>query len=276
MLINSISNTTDNTLLNQNLQKKLSIAHNIKTLSVWEVAKPILSESFSAIALNLGVMTFFATPVSIPILTASVVTSLVLSGLLTWRDAKRQPKNFSNITQQQLSTTQLIARGSLVNVMGLSNPNIFIHESGHFWMAKLLFKHSNPKVWVSPFQGGVTSYTASTRLTGLGQLFGKSGSMLVTAASGLVASTLFVCSELAVAHKIRKTRPNLSQYMNLHAITHLFNEVIYGLMAFVASKKDLGHDLVHLWRVGGIHPAIPICAMIALPLIETCLLKLIP
>lgn len=273
MSINSHSPIVCNTLLNQDLAISKTKSSTDKKVAwrVWQVVKPVFLESFVSVTLNLGVLSFFATPVSIPLFVASVAASLGLSVLFAWRDFSRQQKMASKETNRQLKATQLLSKGAIVNTVGLSKPNIIIHESGHFLAAKILFKESHPKIWINPFQGGGTSYTASNRLTCLGRMFGKSGSMLVTAAAGLAASTLYICSELAIAHKMQKKHPNVSQYMNLHAISHLFNEVLYGLTAFVASKKDLGHDLVRLWCTGGIHPAIPIGLLIAFPLIDTCL-----
>lgn len=273
MHVNSHSPIVINSLLNQNqLILKTSVDNNEK-LRLWKIIKPILAESAHAIVLNLGVLAFLATPISIPLLTVSVVTSLGLSCLSAWRDCARRQTAISKKTENLLTATHILSRASIVDTLGLSKPNILIHEGGHFLAAKALFKGSNPKIWVKPYQGGGTSYTASNRLTFLGKIFGKGGSKMVVAGAGLAASTLFICSELAVAHKIRKTHPKLSQYMNLHAICHLFHEVIYGLTAFFASKKDLGHDLVHLWTIGKIHPAIPISLLITLPLIEMLALR---
>lgn len=268
--LQSPTNSSLSININETIPSSKEEAANIR---VWNFVKPIFSESLYAIALNLVVIPFYATPISIPLLTISVITSLSISCLFAFRDSLQKLKEVSKQTENAMSATQILSRGAIVDNLGLSKPNILIHELGHYAAAGLCFKDPKAKIMINPYQGGGTSYTASNRLTPLGKLFGKSGSMLVNAAAGLVSSTVFICSELAIAHKIQKTHPNASQYMNLHAISHLFHEVIYGLSVFFASKQDLSHDLMRLWKVGGIHPALPIGLLIAIPLIQVIAMK---
>lgn len=230
--------------------------------------KGALPEFALSIGLNLGAMAFFATPMSIPMMSGVVIGSMALSCVFTVHDISCQKIRPSSKTKNQLEATRMLSRGSIVNTVGWSGPNLWIHELGHALSATALFKNSQAKIWVRPFQGGATSYTASNRLTAVGKLLGKHRAMMVTAAAGLAASTIFVMSELGLASKCKKSHPAISQYLNLHASAFLFNEAIYGLTAFLASKKDLGHDLVRLWQVGGVHPAIPIAVIVGLPLMQ--------
>lgn len=254
--------------LSKNSDQKISIAKR-----VWEVVKRVLPEFVLSLTLNIGAMVFFATPMSIPLMNVAMIGSLALGCIFAARDLARK-KQLSDQTENQLQTVQVLSRGSIVNTVGLSGPNIWIHEGGHALAATAFFKNARAKIWVKPFHGGSTSYTASNRLTWLGSFLGKHSAMMVTAAAGLIASTVFAMCELGIAHKCQDNHPTLSQYLNLHAITYLFHEAMYGLSAFIASKQDLGHDLVRLWQVGGVHPLIPVVAIVALPLLQVGLMKL--
>lgn len=243
------------------------------------VMQRILPEFGMSLGINCAAMAFFATPLSIPLFSFMMIASFALSVIIISHNPSRDPSRdlsrgkdgVDEVGSRQLRATQILSRASMMNTLGWSGPNIYIHESGHVVAAITFFKNPRVQMWVRPFQGGSTTYTASNRLTRIGMLLGKQRAMLVTAAAGLVASTVFVMCELGVANRYRKTNPGLSQYLNLHAVTYIFNEVVYGMTAFLASKSDLGHDLVRLWRIGGVHPLIPIVAMIALPLIQVAL-----
>lgn len=238
------------------------------------VMKRVLPELVLSLSLNFAAMAFFATPMSIPLLSLMLIGSFALGCIFGLKDSSRSKNKLSGEMEDPMRGTRILSRTSIVNTIGWSGPNLWIHESGHAISATALFKEAQVKMWVKPFQGGATTYTASHRLTQIGQWFGKSRAMLVTAAAGLAASTIFVMSELGIANKCKKSNPTISQYLKLHAFTTIFNEAVYGLTAFLASRADLGHDLVRLWRVGGIHPLIPIIAVVALPLIQVTLYQM--
>lgn len=247
---------------------------------ICKVAGRALAEVAISFTINVAVMMCFATPLSIPLVTTALIGAfagvVVSTAWELYRQNKAQPLPKTDAElKHELGTqnAERLARFGMTNLAGLSGPNIAIHECGHALGAVSFFKNSHPKIDVFPFRGGQTSYQISYGLTKLGKFLGEHRSLLVTAGAGMMISTVFAMLEFGLAHGISGSYPTVSEWMNYHAISQLMNEVVYGLTAFLVSRFDLTHDFVYLWKVGGIHPLIPIALMIALPLAEICLLK---
>lgn len=221
-----------------------------------------------AFAVNVGVMTFFAVPLTIGIMT-NVLAGSIIGGIISTAIQIYRQRNCQN---HAFSCTQTIARASLANTVSLAGPNIAIHEAGHAVTALSCFSGAKPEIVIHPFAGGSTSYYIS-ELTKFGSFLGKHRSLLLIAGAGMMASTVFAMFEFAAAHSVKDLYPTISEYMNDHAIFQILNEVVYGITAFFANKADLNHDFVKLWQIGGIHPLIPIALIIALPLTEIFLLR---
>lgn len=243
------------------------------------IATKALKELVIAFAFNLTILAFTAAPVlSIPVLTSALIGALAGVIVSTAWDIYRNNKVKDANFKQQLSLeliaakTDKVAHLAIANAVGMSGPNIAIHEGGHALSAMAFFKNSKPSIEITPFVGGQTSYEISG-LTRLGRLIGEEKACLFTAAGGLLASTVFVMFEIACAHGLKDSYPTISECLNYHAMTQLMNEVIYGLTALFISHIDLAHDFVYLHQMGGIHPLVVIAVIIALPLAEICLLK---
>lgn len=234
---------------------------------LYQIVKPILIELGAAIAINAAVIAFFPATLSVTLITAGLVSYALPNLIYTVHAIYNGIITSEKDLDGKLRKTQLLSRLSLANIMGAAGPNLIIHEAGHALAAYNLFKNARPRFWIRYFEGGATTYTISNKLTALGSLLGKQHCILLIAAAGVIASTIFVMFEMTASRKLGRQHSILSEYMKLHAISYLFNEVCYGLTAFRASKKDLGHDFVCLWQKGGIHPLVPITAMIVLPVL---------
>jgi hypothetical protein len=250
-----------------------------KTQKIVTIAAKAFKELAVSFALNIAILTFTAAPVlSIPVLTSALVGALVGVIISTAWDIYRSHKIKESGLSEKLSLeitaakTNKVARIAIANAVGMSGPNIAIHEAGHAFSSLAFFKNPHPKIQILPFSGGGTSYEING-VTRLGRLLGEEKALLFTAGGGILASTIFVMLEIACAHGLKESHPALSEWLNYHAISQLLNEVIYGATAFVVSRFDLSHDFVYLHQVGGIHPLVLIAAIIAIPLAEILLLK---
>lgn len=234
---------------------------------LYEVVKPIFIELALALTINITAIIFFAVPLSATLITAA----LLVPGLISCAHAAcailRNDIKAKDVGNQELRAAQLSSRMALADSVGLALPNLLVHEGGHAFAANLLFRNPQASIWVIPFKGGATGYIISNGPTALGSLLGRRCSLLVIAAAGFMATSALAVIEMLAASRLAGKRPVLAEYLNLHAISNLFNEVIYGLSAFLASEQDIAHDFVNLWYVGGIHPLIPVTTMIALPLL---------
>lgn len=160
-----------------------------------------------------------------------------------------------------LDIGESFAQASLVSVLGLAYPTIFIHEAGHYLASLALFKDAAPTLLVLPFQGGETSFVISRGLTCLGELLGKENCMLAVTAAGMAASTLFATIESVVTFLIHEQFPKIAECIDDHSLTQRLQEFIYGLSTFFANRSQLSHDFMRLWRTGGIHPLVPMALM---------------
>lgn len=245
---------------------------NATVRKIGPVAKRALLELAAALLVNVGVMAFSATPLSLPLLSVAILTAFIAVILKTSWQLYVQKNTGSTVVSD---TGVHLARMSLMNVCGLAGPNIAIHEGGHALAALSLFRQAQPEIRISPFRGGQTSFVVSEGVSKLGKLFGEKGSLLFVGAAGMMASTIFAMIEFATAFAIQDQFPKISQFLTYHGISQLLNEIIYGITALIMHIPDLSHDFVRLWELGGIHPIIPIALMIALPLLELSIFKIV-
>ena len=236
------------------------------------IASRVFFQMSAALTINFAVMTFIAAPLSITLMSGILLTTATIGILHAAYEIYRKKNLLSNL-QKNSQIVSTITQASIVNVAGLSGPNIAIHESGHALAALTLFRDPSPEVKIFPFMGGATSYHISNGLTKFGKFFGKNHALMIVTAAGMAASTLFALFEFAIADRIKEAYPLISQFMTHHAIFQLFNEIVYALTAFISNKMELSHDFICLWQKGGIHPLIPIAFMIALPLLEYAIIK---
>lgn len=222
----------------------------------------------TAIAFNYVIMNYFTAPFCVPYTVEWLNRALLLSTVYAI------PKVALDIYRRK-QTEDVVTKGinhmagvSIVNGVGLAGINLAIHEAGHVLTAWLCFKRPDITVNPKPYREWESEYSVSRGLTYFGRLLGKRKSILLTTIAGIFVSTGFGMTEFASAYHIRDRYPNLSQWMNYHAISQIFNEIVYGL---VADRRNLSNDFVRLRRMGGIHPMIPIGLMIALPVAEIAL-----
>jgi hypothetical protein len=175
--------------------------------------------------------------------------------------------------EKTLNGIQHLSKASFVSTIGSAGLNTAIHESGHVLMAHACYKNATPRMLVNPFHGGVTTFTKSHGLTSFGKLLGSDAARALCASAGIMASTICALFEFGLAYRLKESHPALSECLTLNGCMQILHELIYGLTTFIASRTDLAHDFMAMWKFGGIHPFIPMAMMCALPLFELAILR---
>ncbi len=253
------------------------------------LAKRELLRMAAAFCVNTAAIHFLAGPMSlVPIsmaalnvaLVATLVSAVGLAAMHVYRGhASPHASAWEALYPTLASYGKNFSHLSLLNFIGLGAPNFLIHELGHFLAAFALFKNPKASLRIVPFTKGSTEYVVSNGLTRLGSLFGKDKAILLITAAGTTASLLFAMGEFAASHFCKDSHPQLSKGLELHGVSQLLNEVVYGCWSLLhiwanpvggarPSKNLFADDFYALWARGGIHPLAILAVLIALPLIE--------
>lgn len=176
-------------------------------------------------------------------------------------------KEINHSTNHPVRLNQNIARFSFCNIFLSSAPNTLIHELGHAACAKLLFVNANPTISISLFRGGTTRYAISYGLTPLGKKLGVSSSLVVNKACGMGASTIYAIAAFIFGHYLEDSHPNISEFLTIHGVSQILGDFIPSCLAvlLLPERQLRSNDLGFMWQVGGIHPAIPLFLLIAIP-----------
>ncbi len=241
------------------------------------VANHVFIHLGTALAINLAFDFAFgvlALPFSVHVLTIACATSLVIViaikiGKLAYAHFNQKALNpLPSPLEQFTSWSDSIAKGlahlSIVNTL-LLKPSILIHECGHALAAMTCFVKASPTVVVK-WATGLTEYNISYGLTRFGGFLGEEAAKLFVTAAGLFTPALFALGEFGLAHGLHESYPWVSDVLNYHGLSQLLNLGLYGISAFFSSQMALAHDFIYLWVIGGLHPAIPIAILVAIPL----------
>lgn len=167
----------------------------------------------------------------------------------------------------------LLSNLTLITAVHLSYPYFFIHEKGHFLLAKWLFQESIKfphRMVIDPFDGGITEYATSLGLTQLGHYFGKERSIQWVTAGGMLASLVFSCFAIVTAVF---TKSNL---LVLLAVSHTFIETLYQGSYFHHLHPQTNHDLAQLVQKFAIKPIYPLTGLTLIPVTIYSLLRNYP
>lgn len=248
--------------------RNANFQHKISTFS-----KRVFAELSVSLVINWGVMMMITvTPLSISALTWIAATALI--GVTVRMIFESQfDDNQDDFVALMTPVGEFIGRLSVVNSIGTSTFNIWIHEAGHALAAACCFLKPNIKIQWSPFLHGDTSFSVSNGMTKLGGLLGKHNAIMLFRGAGLICSSVFAMTEIGAAFYFKDSSPQVSLTLTCHAISQIASDVLYGLAALASRGFNVRNDYLALWKIGGIHPAIPMIAMVALPIIEYCALR---
>lgn len=248
---------------------------------VWQVAR----HSFGLLSLtrsaNFAVMwAFNAVPLSLALTQAALLlVSLRLAWAVghyffsRWNDPKAALESRREHFSEMQEIGRNIAHFNLVNLIGLSGFNISIHEVGHALMARACFLQASPSIVISPFAGGATQIENWGNLTAFGQWIGGTRAELLVTLGGMGASVLFAMVEFALAHRWEKKNPEWSRMLSLHGMSLVANEICYGVGTLLTDDRSMSNDFFRAWTIAGIHPALIVFLLVALPLAEKALLN---
>lgn len=176
-------------------------------------------------------------------------------------------------SQASVDSSQRLSSVSLVNVLSLAGPHFIVHEVGHWVVAKVCYQDLQPTIKISPFEGGATKYNGSYELSSFGRMLGDQHAYLLLLLGGIIASTLFALGEFAVAHAIESTRPQLSELLELHGLTQLLGEFIYGFASLLDPEDVQDGDFCIAWKLFGLHPTVVLALIVLLPAAQRLYLK---
>ena len=140
-----------------------------------------------------------------------------------------------------------------------------IHELGHALAARAVFKNAAPSITLTPFQGGVTTFSIR-HLSSLGKMFGKPGSLCFVAAMGPICALLISATVIMIGYIAEQKFPELSSYLIAVGNGDFFSHAFYALTALDASSAKPSHDFCRLAE-HGLHPLAVTVAILAIPVI---------
>jgi hypothetical protein len=256
----SITNTSFDS---SNFELKPSTIQNVVSSSSKELAGSLLCVAVAA--------PFVSQPAGIALFVAAAVSCVAVNTLIravgdcisASLSANRDPN-----VQRTLKIASAIygyVAPLLLSPLILASAHLLVHEAGHFLAAKLLFSNAAPKITITAFGDGLTSY-AYAPLSALGRRLGIARSYLLISAAGPAASVLASSLSTCLSHCVRKSYPNLRRYLLVAAIINLASELLYALEPLTKSNLPSSHDYAYL-KAGGIHPLASAATIVALPLV---------
>lgn len=245
-----------------------------KSIVIESVAKKALKELAVMLVISAVTLYFTAAPIGAFILLADIITVVAINALI--RYVLETYKNHEIIKNNPVFRYLAPA---LYCMFDMKTRDVVVHEGGgHALSAVVLYQlKSPPKIEVFPGNpilkmplkaqagGGVTrvfikGYTAA------GKFFGPVKSQIIFAAAGAASSIFCAVFHIILAHKVRKTKPELSRYLNMTAVTSIANHTFYALSAIGNKTKNYSHDFVRLAMLG-VNPLICAIVIVAIPVI---------
>ncbi|MEI7488668.1 MAG: hypothetical protein WCJ72_14915 [Chryseobacterium sp.] len=230
-----------------------------------DVALASLKE-FALSLCMVGVAAFFVASTSLTLFAVSAIGLIAINTLIRSGAAYYTADYLKTKDQTSLEIGNILQFlcPIMFSVLDSTTRQVLVHEMGHALATHLVYQIPKTTIKIFPFSGGEARYFSS-KLTKIGDWLGKKTSQLVVSGAGPAFGILLASSDIFIAHKIKKEHPLLSRYLIASAIDNISEHVLYALSAFWTVSKP-GHDFLAL-AAGGIHPAVAICTMVALPLI---------
>ncbi|MCE7871743.1 hypothetical protein DYH09_15370 [bacterium CPR1] len=161
-------------------------------------------------------------------------------------------------------------RGGIAYGIGIGYPSVWLHEMGHAVTASALYQGANPRIEVTPWQGGVT-YWRPGPLTELGQELGPTYARAAVSAAGTVVDVGLATTTFAAGYMMRHKRPVLGSVLMGYAGFTMVNTVAYALSALGTARA--GNDFATIATMTGIHPLITAGVLAAILPAEYLLLR---
>lgn len=154
-------------------------------------------------------------------------------------------------------------------------PSTWLHEMGHAKMAEALFQNANPRVEVTPFNGGVT-YWRPGQLTALGEKVGRETAMGMVSGAGALVDMAVAATTFGAGFKIRKKHPIVGAALMGYGAMTVVNDIAYAAKALggdMVKKAAEGNDFASLGVRIGLHPIASMAIMASILPLEYLALK---
>lgn len=213
--------------------------------------------SFSEVAVSLAIqkiaISLFALEGGVVLL--ATITAIGLSVAL-----------LSALSPLARKTARFIAQLGVINLVHQLGLTVFIHEMGHAMAAAALCRSGLPKISLSFFGEGSTTYTLS-KLSALGEYLGRDKVRIVIAAAGPLASVAFAMGMFAWSSY--QTDGSSAQRLMIHGAVQLGSDLKYAWESIgIRNPTQLSNDFHALHKLGGIHPKTSFAIMALLPAIQ--------
>ncbi len=243
-----------------------------------ESIKKIAIDSLKELAISLSftsVTCLFVATSAIPTMLALAIGTVALNTILRttrlYMELKLSNEPFNPESQELIISALFLKRlvpFIIFSLLDLTTRGLLTHEAGHAFAALALFQNAKPSIEILPFSG-VTKMSFQS-LSKLGNFFGRRNSELLVSAAGPLVGTLLAMSDLSVAHVVKDSNPELNTQLKMSAICNVAGSALYALSALW--DRTSGHDFVHLWKIGQIHPIASVVCIIAVPILyQGCL-----
>lgn len=223
-----------------------------------------------AIALNMTISQFYVVPVTLTVLTAGLIGSLIAWGYRCYRmkTSKDVDEHSVRAFEESGASYSTVPQHSLATVISDGGPGIFVHESGHALAALACYKGVKPKITIIPFVGGRTTIDVCQGLTRLGKLLGERGAKLAFTVGGASMSLMASLGGLTMARAIKDKHPNISDMFFMTSVCQVAREALYALSAYFVVGAPPSHDFIRLWMMTGISPLTATLFIVAVPLVH--------
>lgn len=244
---------------------------------IQRIALAALKEFAVSLAFAAATALFVVSPVSLALLGLSVILLPLFNAAVRGYEALldydlflMEGHNSEDIqiirqaTLDMIKYTQILCP-TMFAAFDNSTRDLVTHECGHALAALALYQNPQPRITLEPFSGGGgnTNFYID-KLTKWGEMLGAQNARLVVSAAGPAFSIFSAAINVGLSHRYRKTRPELSRYLLVMAITSVASHVIYALSALISANSS--NDFVRLW-IGGVHPVVAAITMIAIPIL---------
>jgi hypothetical protein len=241
-----------------------------RDIEVARAAAEALGHIAVALSLNFAVTTFVAVPVSITLAT-SFLTSMILTLAIELGKYAYDRLGFTSVMAKPIpphvvENCKWYSKLSITNILGLSGPVIAAHETGHFLVAKTLYSGANPSIKIFPFQGGVTLYNTTAKLSTVGALAGARTSVGLLMMGGIIASVTVASTLFATAQLLKERSPALADALQMYGLVQLLADLLYGISSILDPMAMEAGDFCLFHRLSGIHPGWIVTAMLLIPL----------
>lgn len=242
-----------------------SVSSNQKNL-IHDVVKRSLIELSLSLAIGTITIAFTATALQGALIIGAIAVQTICN--IMFRYAGTMAGQDPNCKESRwIASASAYLCPTFFDYLTAYNGQILLHEAGHAATASLLFKNANPKITMTPYLGGKTTFNTA-KLTQFGENLGKSGAMFLVTLMGPACTLLVSTIAIAVGCAVQEKFPELSSYFICTGKRDFHANSFYALSALLSSPFEKAHDYARL-ATYGIHPLASALFLLMMPIVIT-------